>query len=113
MGAYNCNSLLKDKVSFSHIETLFQKTINSKEISNTEKSISIQYNLLEEFNYLKTKTNYQKEFFQISKKCKIISGFMPLVKEKEIFMNWIKIIYNLENFNDFKKKKIQMKPKMN
>ena len=110
MGAYNCDSISKEKITFSHIETLFQKTINSKEMSNTDKSISIQYNLLEEFNYLKSKTNFNREIFQISKKCKIISGFMPLKKEKEIFIKWIKIIYNFQNFNDFKKKKKQKVP---
>ena len=107
MGAYNCDSLINNKVSFTQIETLFQKTINSKEISNSEKSISIQYNLLEEYNYLKEKENFNKEFLQISKKYKIISGFMPLIKEKEIFIKWIKILYNFENLNDFKMKKKQ------
>ena len=105
MGAYNCDSLINNKESFSQLKILFQKTINLKENSDIDKSESIQHNLLEEYNYLKTKSNFKKEIFQISKKCKIISGFQPLIKKKEIFINWIKILYNLECISDFKKKK--------
>ena len=87
------------------MELLFQKTINQKEIPIKNQNSSIQYNILEEYNYLKSKSRFNKEIFQASKKCRNISGFIPLIKEKEIFIKWIKIIYGLENINEFKKQK--------
>jgi hypothetical protein len=105
MGAYNCDTLRNDQLTFKQMELLFQKTINQKEIPIKNKNSSIQYNILEEYNYLKSKSRFNKEIFQASKKCRNISGFIPLIKEKEIFIKWIKIIYGLENINEFKKQK--------
>ena len=106
MGA-NCDSLQNNKFSFEQIDMLFQKTLNLKDVSSSEKNISIQYNLLEEYNYIKTKSKLKKEILYCSRKCKILSGFFPLAKEKEILFKWIKILYNFEFIKDFKKKKRQ------
>ena len=43
MGLYNCNSIQNKKLTFEQIDLLFKNTINIKEISNNEKSISLQY----------------------------------------------------------------------
>ena len=110
MGVYNCNSISTNKLAFEQIDILFQNTINIKEISNIEKNISLQYNLLEEYNLLKTKSKLNKEIFHISKKYKIISGFIPLSQRKEIFGKWLLIIYNFDNFSEYKKKKKQKIP---
>ena len=110
MGTINCESIINNKLSFEQIGLLFQKTINIKEIPTKDKYLSIQYNILEEYNYLKTKSSFNIEIFQVSKKCRNISSFIPLIKEKQIFIKWIKILYNFNNKNDFKKKKAQKIP---
>ena len=110
MGAYNCDSLINNKLSFEQIDLFFKNTINQREIPIHDKNLSIQYNILEEYNYLKLKSRFNKEVFLASKKCRNISGFIPLAKEKEIFIKWIQILFNFENINEFKKKKRQKIP---
>ena len=109
MGA-NCDSLKNNKCSFDQIEIFLQKSINLKEVSSSDKNISIQYNILEEYNYLKSKAKLKKEILHISRKCKIVSGFCSLYREKEILIKWIKLLYNIENIADFKKKMKQKIP---
>ena len=110
MGAYNCDSLINNKLSFTQIELLFKNTINQREKPIHDKNLSIQYNILEEYNYLKLKSRFNKEVFLASKKCRNISGFIPLTKEKEIFIKWIQILFDFENINEFKKQKRQKIP---
>jgi len=105
MGVYNCKSIPNNKLTFEQIELLFQNTINAKEIPNSEKNISLQYHLLEEYNLLKTKSKLNKEILHISNNCKIISGFIPLSQRKEIFGKWLYIIYNFEKLEEYKKKR--------
>ena len=103
----NCDTLINNKFSFEQIEIFLQKAISCKEISSEDKSISIQYNLLEEYNKLKSKSKLKQDILQFSKKYKIISGFIPLTKKRQIFTKWIKILFNFDNINDFKRKKKQ------
>ena len=103
----NCDSLINNKSSFDQIEIFLRKAITLKEISSIDKSISIQYNLLEEYNDLKLKSKLKKEILQFSKKHKIISGFIPLTKKRENFTKWIKIMFNFDNINEYKRQKRQ------
>ena len=103
----NCDTLINNKFSFEQIEIFLQKAISFKEISSEDKSISIQYNLLEEYNKLKLKSKLKQDILQFSKKYKIISGFIPLTKKREIFTKWIKILLNFDNISDFKRQKKQ------
>ena len=100
MGAFECDSIGSNKISLAQIGIFFQKTINIKEIHNSEKSDSIRYNLIEEYNQLKIKSR-NKEFFYYSSECKIISDFIPFEKEKEIFIKWVKILYDINNTKEF------------
>ena len=106
----NCDTLINNKFSFEQIEIFLQKAISFKEISSEDKSISIQYNLLEEYNKLKLKSKLKQDILQFSKKYKIISGFIPLTKKREIFTKWIKILLNFDNISDFKRQKKQPHP---
>ena len=103
----NCDTLINNKFSFEQIEIFLQKAISFKEISSEDKSISIQYNLLEEYNKLKSKSKLKQDILQFSKKYKIISGFIPLTKKRQIFTKWIKILLNFDNISDFKRQKKQ------
>lgn len=110
----DCDRILNNKFSYKEIEMFLQNTISEKDNIIVDKSISIQYKLLEEYNHLKKKSNYNKEIFQSLKNGRrIISGFIPLSQEKELFTKWIKIIFNLENIKDFQKKKSQNIPNDN
>ena len=100
MGAFECDSIGSNKISLNQIGIFFQKTINIKEIHNSEKSDSIRYNLIEEYNQLKIKSR-NKEFFYYSSECKIISDFIPFEQEKEIFIKWVKILYDINNTKEF------------
>ena len=100
MGAFECDSIGNNKISLAQIGIFFQKTLNIKEIHNSEKSDSIRYNLIEEYNQLKIKSR-NKEFFYYSSECKIISDFIPFEKEKEIFIKWVKILYDINNTKEF------------
>ena len=100
MGAFECDSIGSNKISLAQIGIFFQKTINIKEIHNSEKSDSIRYNLIEEYNQLKIKSR-NKEFFYYSSECKIISDFIPFEQEKEIFIKWVKILYDINNTKEF------------
>ena len=100
MGAFECDSIWSNKISLYQIRIFFQKTINIKEIHNSEKSDSIRYNLIEEYNQLKIKSR-NKEFFYYSSECKIISDFIPFEQEKEIFIKWVKILYDINNIKEF------------
>ena len=107
MGILECDSIPGNKISLSQIGVLFQKTINIKELPDQEKSFSLLYNLIEEFNRLKSKSNNKNKYFICSKKCKCISDFTLFEHEKEIFIEWVKILYDLNNINDFEENKIQ------
>ena len=100
MGAFECDSIGNNKISLAQIGIFFQKTLNIKEIHNSEKSDSIRYNLIEEYNQLKIKSR-NKEFFYYSSECKIISDFIPFEQEKEIFIKWVKILYDINNIKEF------------
>ena len=106
----NCDALRNNKFSFEQIEFFLQKAITLKDISSEDKSISIQCNLLEEYNELKLKSKMKNEILQFSKRYKIISGFIPLIKKKEIFTKWIRILFNLDNINEFKRQKREKIP---
>ena len=100
MGAFECDSIGSNKISLNQIGIFFQKTINIKEIHNSEKSDPIRYNLIEEYNQLKIKSR-NKEFFYYSSECKIISDFIPFEQEKENFIKWVKILYDINNIKEF------------
>ena len=80
MGAFECDSIGNCKIPLEQIGILFQKTINIKEIQNSDKSDSIRYNLIEEYHQLIIKSR-NKEFFYYSKDCKCISNFIPFEQE--------------------------------
>ena len=92
MGA-NCDTIINNKFSLEKLEIIL-----SKDIEMEDKSISIKYSLLKEINALKESSKYQKEILKISKRNRIISGFIPLSQKKEILIKWIKILFNFENY---------------
>jgi len=100
MGAFECDSIGGSKISLDQIGILFQNTINIKEIPNNEKSDSIRYNLIEEYQKLKIKSR-NKEFFYYPEGCKIISDFIPFEQETQIFIKWVKILYDINNIKEF------------
>ena len=107
MGVFECYSISNDKITLEQVGVLLRKTISIKEIPPQEKPFSLLSNLIEEYNYLCTKTKLNNECFSFSKKYKCISDFTPLQKEKEIFIKWVKILYDFEDLKDFKNKKFQ------
>ena len=100
MGAFECDSIGSHKISLDQMGIFFKKTIDIKEIPNNEKSDSIRYNLIEEYQQLKIKSR-NTEFFYYSKDNKIISDFIPFEQEKEIFIKWVKILYDINNIKEF------------
>ena len=96
MGA-NCDNIINNKFSLEKLERIL-----SKDIEIEDKSISIKYNLLKEIYNIKEMSKYSKEILKMSKKNKIISGFIPLSQKKEILIKWIKILFNFENYEDYK-----------
>ena len=107
MGAFECESISSFRISLEQIGKLFQRTINVKEIPNQEKPFSLRYNLIEEYNKIKLKSKNISEIFIYSKKCRCISDFTTLEQEKEIFIKWVKVLYDFNNIKDFNENKIQ------
>ena len=93
----NCDNIINNKFSLEKLERIL-----SKDIEIEDKSISIKYNLLKEIYNIKEMSKYSKEILKMSKKNKIISGFIPLSQKKEILIKWIKILFNFENYEDYK-----------
>ena len=108
MGGFECSSISCSRISLEELGKLLQKTINIKEISEQVKPFSFRYNLIEEYNKIKLRANKNNtENFSYSKKYKYISDFRPLELEKEIFIKWVKILYDFQNLKEFQEIKIQ------
>ena len=108
MGGFECSSISCSRISLEELGKLLQKTINIKEISEQVKPFSFRYNLIEEYNKIKLRANKNNtENFSYSKTYKYISDFRPLELEKEIFIKWVKILYDFQNLKEFQEIKIQ------
>ena len=100
MGVLECDTIGNCKISLDQIGIFFQKTISIKGLQNNEKFFSIRYNLIEEYQKLKIKSR-NNQFFYYVKDCKCISDFTPFEQEKEIFIKWVKILYDIHNIKEF------------
>jgi len=110
MGAFECESIYNNKISLEQIGKLFQRTINVKEIPNQEKPFSLRYNLIEEYNKIKLRSKNINEIFICSKKYRCISDFTSLEQEKDIFIKWVKVLYDFNNIKDFRENNMHKIP---
>ena len=90
---------------FENLEAILNKSILSLINKNLEKNIEYKNNynficsLIDYYQSLKNNFNINKKYsyYIISSKTKNISSFNNLKKTKQIFLNWIKLLYKTQN----------------
>ena len=90
---------------FDNLEAILNKSILSIINKNLEKNIEYKNNynficsLVDYYQSLKNNLNINKKYsyYIISSKTKNISSFNNLKKTKQIFLNWIKLLYKTQN----------------
>ena len=90
---------ITNKLSFETINIFLNKAINQKELNESIQKNSTFYNLTRD--YYELKNNRIHQVYQISTISKNIVNYIPLEESKKIFLDWFKILCNIQE-NDIK-----------
>lgn len=98
MGLIHSEQLINQKISFESLDIIFKKTLKDKELNEKDRIFLEQLSLTDYYSSLKIKSKKNKQIYPASQQnIKIINSFLPLKLEKDVFIQWIQLLYNIND----------------